>query len=346
LIATTMSSSKRVLTGIRPTGPLHLGHYAGALDNWLKLQHAYDCYFLIANYQVSDFAGDLPRVRNAVWEVALDWLAVGLDPDVASFVVESTVPEHAELMTWLAWFMPVAALERNPTLKAEMEAIERPTDGTTRGKSVPVAFYLYPMMEVANILMFRAHLVPVGEDQLPHIELTRETARRFNRDFSAIFPEPEALLGRVPRLVGTDGTWKMSKSRGNTIDLRDSAETVARKVRGMYAGPPRGASEPGTVAENPVFSYLDAFHPDAAQVMGLKERYQRTGVSNKELKDRLTTVINELLEPMRERRARYDSNPSLVREALERGTRRGRAIAHETMEMVRDALDLDYFARR
>jgi tryptophanyl-tRNA synthetase len=341
-----MRSSKRVLTGIRPTGPLHLGHYAGALDNWLKLQRAYDCYFLIADYQVSDFAADLPRVRNAVWEVALDWLAVGLDPEVASFVVESTVPEHAELMTWLAWLMPIAALARNPTLKAEMEAIERPDDAVTKGKSVPVAFYLYPMMEVANILLFRAHLVPVGEDQLPHIELARETARRFNRDFGAIFPEPEALLGRVPRLVGTDGTAKMSKSRGNTIDLRDSAEMVVRKVRAMYAGPPRGAREPGTVAENPVFSYLDAFDHDAAQVMDLKERYERTGVSNKELKDRLTRVINALLEPMRERRARYHSNVSLMREALQHGTQRGRTIAQETMEMVRDALDLDYFAKR
>jgi tryptophanyl-tRNA synthetase len=340
-----MSSRKRVLTGIRPTGPLHLGHYAGALDNWLELQHAYDCYFLIADYQVSDLAGDLPRVRNAVWEVVLDWLAVGLDPELASFVVESAVPEHAELMTWLAWFMSIGALERNPTLKAEMEALERP-DSSTKGKSVPVAFYIYPMMQVANILMFRAHIVPVGEDQLPHIELTRETARRFNRDSRPIFPEPEALLGRVPRLVGTDGTAKMSKSRGNTIDLRDSAAVLATKVRSMYAGPPRGAREPGVVAENPVFSYLDAFDHDLAQVMDLKERYQRTGVSNKELKDRLTTVLNVLLEPMRERRARYGSNRALVREALHQGTQRGRAFAQETMEMVRDALDLNYFAKR
>ena len=193
--------------------------------------------------------------------------------------------------------------------------------------------------------MFRAHLVPVGEDQLPHIELTRETARRFNREFRPIFPEPEALLGRVPRLVGIDGIAKMSKSRGNTIDLSNSAEVVARKVRGMYAGPPRGAREPGKVMENPVFSYLDAFDHDAAHVMDLKERYERTGVSNKELKDRLTTVLNELLEPMRERRAKYRSNKSLVREALQQGTQRGRAIAQETMAMVRDALDLNYFAK-
>jgi tryptophanyl-tRNA synthetase len=340
-----MSEKKRILTGVRPTGPLHLGHYAGALDNWVKLQREYDCYFLIADYQVSDYAGDLPRVRNAVWEVALDWLAVGLDPEGSSFVIESMVPEHAELMTWLAWFMPVGMLERNPTLKAEMEAIENPGDATTKGKSVPVAFYIYPVMQVANILMTRAHLVPVGEDQLPHIELTRETARRFNREFKPIFPEPEALVGRVPRLVGIDGNAKMSKSRGNTIDLKDSAETVAKKVRSMYGGPPRGAKEPGRVKENPIFLYLDAFDHDTAQVRNLKERYERTGVSSKELKDRLTTALYELLEPMRERRANYESNMSRVREALEQGTKRGRAIARETMEMVRDALDLNYLGK-
>ena len=336
---------KRIVTGVRPTGPLHLGHYAGALENWVALQSKYDCYFLIADYQVSDYADDLPRVRNAVWEVALDWLAVGLDPECGSFVIESLVPEHAELTTWLAWFLPVGMLERNPTLRAEMEEIDSPKDATTKGKSVPVAFYIYPVMQVANILLPRAHLVPVGEDQLPHIELTRETARRFNRDFQPIFPEQEALVGRVPRLVGLDGNAKMSKSRGNTIDLKDSAETVARKVRGMYAGPPRGAQEPGTVAENPVFSYLDAFDHDAAKVMDLKERYERTGVSNKELKDRLTTVLNELLEPMRERRVKYERNMSLVQDALEHGTSRGRAIAGETMEMVRDALDLNYLRK-
>src|SRR5688572_12038240 len=337
-----MSERKRILTGVRPTGPLHLGHYAGALENWVKLQHEYDCSFLIADYQVSDFAGDIPRVRKAVWDVALDWLAVGLEPERSSFIIESMVPEHAELMTWLAWFLPIGMLERNPTLKSEIEAIENPLDGKTKGKSVPVAFYIYPVMQVANILLSRAHLVPVGEDQLPLVELAREMARRFNRDFKPIFPEPEALLGRAPRLVGTDGNVKMSKSRGNTIDLKDSAEAVAAKVRRMYGGPPRGAHEAGKVGENPIFLYLDAFDRDAAQVQSLKERYERTGVSSKELKDRLTTVLNELLEPMRERRAKYESNMSLVREALEQGTKRGRSTARETMEMVRDALDLNY----
>ncbi len=336
---------KRILTGIRPTGPLHLGHYAGALANWVKLQYEYDCSFLIADYQVSDYADDLPHVRQAVWDVALDWLAVGLDPQRSRFVIESLVPEHAELMTWLAWLVPIGMLERNPTLKAEMDALEHPQDARTKGKAVPVAFYLYPLMQVANILLSRADLVPVGEDQLPHLELARETARRFNRDFTPIFPEPQALLGRVPRLLGTDGSAKMSKSRHNTIDLKDSARTVARKVRRMYAGPPRAAKEAGNVAENPVFLYLDAFDHDAQQVQDLKERYERTGVSNEELKDRLTLVLNEMLEPMRERRAKYEADVPLVREALEHGSKAARAIARETMERVREALKLNELTR-
>jgi tryptophanyl-tRNA synthetase len=340
-----VTERKRILTGIRPTGALHLGHYAGALENWVRLQREYECFFLIADYQVSDYADDISRVRDAVWEVALDWLAVGLDPENSSFVIESLVPEHAELTTWLGWFLPVSMLERNPTLKAEMSAMENPEDGKTKGKSVPVAFYTYPVMQVANILMPRAHLVPVGEDQLPHIELTRETARRFNREFKPVFPEPEALVGRVPRLVGTDGNAKMSKSRGNTIDLKDSADVVAKKVRGMSAGPPRELDEPGDPDANPIFLYLRAFDPDAAAVAELEDRYRRTGVGNKELKDRLTVVLNTLLEPFRERRAKYESNMPLVREALEQGTKRGRAIAQETMAMVRDALDLNYLGK-
>ncbi|MFN0147005.1 MAG: tryptophan--tRNA ligase [Dehalococcoidia bacterium] len=336
-----MTERKRILTGIRPTGALHLGHYAGALENWVRLQGEYECYFLIADYQVSDYADDIGRVRQAVWDVALDWLSVGLDPENSSYVIESLIPEHAELTTWLSWFLPLGMLERNPTLKAEMADIEAGSE-TKKGRGVPVAFYNYPVMQVANILMPRAHLVPVGEDQLPHIELTRETARRFNREFKEIFPEPEALVGRVPRLVGTDGNAKMSKSRGNTIDLKDSREIVARKVKGMYAGPPRGQNEPGKVDENPIFLYLDAFDPDRAAVADLKDRYTRTGVGNKELKDRLTTVLDDLLDPFRDRRAKYESNMGLVRDALEHGTNRGRAIARQTMEMVRDALDLNY----
>lgn len=340
-----MINGKRILTGVRPTGPLHLGHYAGAIENWLSLQHEHECFFLIADWQVSDHAGDLARVRSAVWEVALDWLAAGLDPQKCSFVIESLVPEHAELAMWLAWYCSVGMLDRNPTLKAEMASIARPDDSATPGRPIPVAFYIYPMMQVADILLPRADLVPVGDDQLPHLEMARETARRFNREVGPVFPEPQALVGRVPRLVGTDGHAKMGKSRGNTIDLKDSADDVARKVRAMFAGPPRGAREPGSVADNPVFTYLDAFDPQTAEVLDLKDRYERRGVSNQELKDRLTGVLNSLLEPMRERRAGFERDMPWVRDVVDAGSKRERALAAETMARVHEALALGYLRR-
>lgn len=317
---------------------MHLGHYAGALENWVRLQRQYECYFLIADYQVSDYADDIPRVRDSVWEVALDWLAVGLDPGASHFVIESLVPEHAELTLWLSWFLPLGMLQRNPTLKAEMEDFGR--------KSVPVAFFTYPVMQVANILMPRAHLVPVGEDQLPHIEMTREVARRFNRQFREVFPEPRGLVGRVPRLVGTDGEAKMSKSLDNAIYLKDDARTVAEKVRRMYTDPTRlRATDPGHVEGNPVFMYHDAFNANAAEVADLKERYRRGAVGDVEVKEKLAVALNGFLDPIRERRAHYAANMALVRDALAHGTRQAQAIARETMEMVRDALDLRYLNR-
>ena len=330
-----MSERKRILTGIRPTGALHLGHYAGALENWLRLQREYDCHFLIADYQVSDYADDFERVREAVWEVALDWLAVGLDPEGSCFVIESLVPEHAELTTWLSWYLPLGMLQRNPTLKAEMADFGK--------KSVPVAFFTYPVMQVANILMPRAHLVPVGEDQLPHIEMTRELARRFNRQFREVFPEPEGLVGRVPRLLGTDGQTKMSKSLNNTIQLKDGADTVAKKVRGMFTDPTRlRATDPGHVEGNPVFMYHDAFNPDVDEVNDLKERYLAGRVGDVEVKQKLTKALNTLLDPFRERRAYYETHLDEVRDALESGTSRARLAAQETMALVRDAMEINY----
>lgn len=339
-----MSGRERILTGIRPTGALHLGHYAGALENWLRLQDSYDCYFLIADYQVSDYADDITRVRDAVWDVALDWLAVGLDPVQSSFVIESLVPEHTELTTWLEWFLPVSMLERNPTLKAEMDALENPEDGSTERKSVPVAFYTYPVMQVANILMPRAHLVPVGEDQLPHIELTRETARRFNRRFKEVFPEPKALVGRVPRLVGIDGQAKMSKSKNNAIYLKDDADTVTRKVMSMYT-PRMSATEPGDPEATPAFMYHEAFNSNHEEVDDLKARYREGRVGDVEVKRKLAAALNAFLDPIRERRARYESDMPAVREALKAGTERYRVLAGETMALVREALELNYLER-
>ena len=335
-----MTARKRILTGIRPTGALHLGHYAGALENWVRLQEEYECFFLIADYQVSDYADDIDRVRTSVWEVALDWLAVGLDPQGSHYVIESMVPQHAELMVHLSWFMPLGRLQRNPTLKAEMADLD------LGKKGVPVGFFIYPVMQVANILMPRANLVPVGEDQLPHIEMTREIARKFNRDFGEVFPEPEPLVGRVPRLVGVDGQAKMSKSLDNAIYLKDDAETVRRKVMGMYTDPTRlRATDPGHVEGNPVFMYHDAFNPDTAEVDDLKERYVRGAVGDVEVKKKLVVAINNLLDPIRERRAYYEERPQLVKDALASGSQAGWAAAEETIVAVRKALRLDYLDR-
>jgi tryptophanyl-tRNA synthetase len=326
---------KRILTGVRPTGALHLGHYVGALENWLRLQREYECYFLIADYQVSDYADDFDRVRESVWEVALDWLAVGLDPEASHFVIESQVPENAELTTWLSWFLPLGMLQRNPTLKAEM--------ANFGNRSVPVAFFTYPVMQVSNILLPRAHLVPVGEDQLPHIEMTREVARRFNRQFAEVFPEPDALVGRVPRLVGVDGQAKMSKSLDNAIYLKDSEAVVTQKVMRMYTDPTRlRATDPGHVEGNPVFMYHDAFNPDKAEVDDLKERYLVGKVGDVEVKQKLARALNALLAPIRERRAYYEDRRGLVRDALATGVEAGRKSARETMALVRDALGINY----
>ena len=239
-----MHERRRILTGIRPTGPLHLGHYVGALENWVRLQDEYECFFLIADYQVADYADRLEATRLAIREIALDWLAVGLDPSRSHFVVESAVPEHTELAQWLSWYLPLARLRRNPTLKSELVDLEAGT--------VPVAFFTYPVLQAANILLPRAHLVPVGEDQLPHVEMTRELARQFNRRYGALFPEPRALVGRVPRLVGLDGKAKMSKSRANAIYLKDDAATVTQKVMRMFTDPTRlRPTDRGHVEGNP-----------------------------------------------------------------------------------------------
>ena len=329
---------KRILTGIRPTGALHLGHYAGALENWIRLQEEYECFFLIADYQVSDYADDIDTVRAAVHEIALDWLAVGLDPEGSHFVIESLVPEHAELTLWLSWYIGLGRLQRNPTLKAEMAELEE-----TKKESVPVAFFTYPIMQVANILMPKAHLVPVGEDQLPHIEMTREVARKFNRLFGDVFPEPEALVGRVPRLVGLDGNAKMSKHLDNAIYLKDDEETVTKKVMSMYTDATRlRATDPGHVEGNPVFMYHDAFNPDTAEVDDLKERYVKGKVGDVEVKQKLAAALNTMLDPIRERRAEFASRPGAVRDALAQGSEHARKVAAETMTEVRSALKLNY----
>jgi tryptophanyl-tRNA synthetase len=314
-----------------------VGHYVGALENWLRLQDKYDCYFLIADYQaLGDHFHEIDLIRESVTEVTLDWLAVGLDPERSSFVVQSYVPEHAELTMLLSFITPLGMLERNPTLKSELDAL--PVERRS------VGFYNYPMSQVADILLPKAHLVPVGDDQAPHVEMTREIARKFNRMFRDVFPEPDTLIGRVPRLRGTDGSAKMSKSKGNVIALSDDAETVRRKVMAMYTDPTRlRATDPGHVEGNPLFEYHDAFNPDMAQVEDFKTRYREGKVGDVEVKRALVEAMNRFLEPIRSRRAEYAANPKLVEEALMTGTRRARAVAAETMREVRAAMRIDSY---
>ena len=330
---------KRILTGIRPTGALHVGHYVGALHNWIELQDEYNCYFLIADYQaLGDHFHDIDLIRDSVLQVTLDWLSVGLDPEKSSFVIQSYVPEFAELTMLLSFITPLGMLERNPTLKGELDAL--PVERRS------VGFYSYPMSQVADILLPRAHLVPVGDDQSPHVEMTREVARKFNRMFGEVFPESKTLVGDVPRLSGTDGQGKMSKSRGNAIMLSDDADTVTKKVRGMFTDPNRiRADIPGKVEGNPVFEYHDAFNPDTAQVDDFKARYREGDIGDVEVKLALAEAINNFLDPIREKRARYEQNMDLVEDALMTGVAKTRVIAAETMEMVRDAMRISSYTK-
>ena len=330
---------KRILTGIRPTGALHVGHYVGALHNWIELQDEYDCYFLIADYQaLGDHFHDIDLIRDSVLQVTLDWLSVGLDPEKSSFVIQSYVPEFAELTMLLSFITPLGMLERNPTLKGELDAL--PVERRS------VGFYSYPMSQVADILLPRAHLVPVGDDQSPHVEMTREVARKFNRMFGEVFPESKTLVGDVPRLSGTDGQGKMSKSRGNAIMLSDDADTVTKKVRGMFTDPNRiRADIPGKVEGNPVFEYHDAFNPNTAQVDDFKARYREGNIGDVEVKLALAEAINNFLDPIREKRARYEQNMDLVEDALMTGVAKTRVIAAETMEMVRDAMRISSYTK-
>lgn len=337
-----MADQQRILTGMRPTGQLHLGHYLGALENWLQLQHEYECFFLIADYQaMGDHLDDIGLIRQSVLEVATDWLAVGLDPERAAFVIQSYVPEHAELTMFLSMLTPLNQHQKNPTLRAEIGQLE------SEKQSVTLGFFNYPLSQVADILLPKAHLVPVGNDQVAHIEYTRSIARRFNRNYGEVFPLPQARVGRVPRLVGTDGRAKMSKSLNNAVYLADDPDTVADRVRRMVTdstgqNPRLRPTDPGIVEHNPAFLYHDAFNDDAAAVAELKERYAAGAVSDREVKDRLTAAINRFLEPIRERRAWYEQHPDFVRDALLDGTRREQEIARETIADVRQAMQVMY----
>jgi len=324
-----------ILTGDRPTGALHLGHYVGSLRNRVALQHEYDTFVLIADLQaLTDHADDPALIRQSVIEVALDYLAVGIDPAVAAIVVQSQVPELAELTMYLLNLVTVARLQRNPTVKEEMGQRGFEAD-------VPAGFFVYPVSQAADITAFGAHLVPVGADQLPMIEQTVEIVRRFNRLYGSVLVEPEALVPGVGRLPGTDGAAKMGKSLGNAIFLSDPAEIVAKKVMGMFTDPGHlRVTDPGRVEGNPVFAYLDAFDPDRSAVALLKEQYRAGGLGDVALKRRLIEVLEGFLGPIRSRRAVFAQDLEPVHAILREGTARGRARAAGTLTAVRRAMGL------
>ncbi|WP_412029963.1 tryptophan--tRNA ligase [Deinococcus yunweiensis] len=325
----------RLLTGDRPTAPLHIGHYVGSLRTRVALQREYETFVLIADVQALTDNFEHPRkVRDNVLEVMLDYLAVGLDPAHVSFVLQSQVPELAELTMYFLNLVTVSHLRQNPTVKTEIAQ-------KGYGEAVPAGFFVYPVSQAADITAFGATLVPVGDDQLPMIEQTHEIVRRFGHLYTPVLTEPQALVGRVPRLPGLDGRAKMSKSLGNAIFLSDSDDEVKRKVMSMYTDPAhRRAADPGTVEGNPVFAYLDAFDPDTARVQALKEHYSQGGLGDMTVKRHLVHVLEAVLAPIRERRADYAADPDGVRTTLRAGTRRGREVAAQTMHTVREAMSL------
>jgi tryptophanyl-tRNA synthetase len=336
----TAQTKPRLLTGDRPTGRLHLGHYVGSLANRIRLQHEYEAFFIVADLHTLTTRPERDQIREIphhIREIVLDYLAAGIDPNVATIFVQSAIAETYELNLIFEMLVTVPRLERLPSLKDMARDANLDT--------MPFGLLGYPVLQAVDILLPRAELVPVGKDNQAHVEITREIARRFNLLYSPVFPEPEALIGEVGTLVGTDGSAKMSKSLNNAIFLSDDTETVETKVRGMYTDPNRlRATDPGTVEGNPVFTYHDAFNADQAEVAELKERYRAGRVGDVEVKKRLAKAINTFLDPIRERRAYYEAHPLQLQDVLATGIRRMQGEARETMRRVREATGLGYSA--
>lgn len=325
-----------ILTGDRPTGPLHLGHYAGSLQNRVLLQHDHDQIILIADLQaLTDNVGRAADVRRNVLELVLDYLAVGIDPAVTRIALQSAIPELAELTMLYLNLVTVARLERNPTVRAEIELRDFRRD-------LPAGFLVYPVSQAADITGFRATLVPVGEDQLPMIEQTNEIVRRLaHLAGRPVLPECRPLLSRTPRLPGVDGR-KASKSLGNAIPLSASPDEIRAAVRAMYTDPGHvRVSDPGRVEGNVVFAYLDAFDPDADAVAELKARYRAGGLGDMALKRRLEELLQALLAPIRERRAALAADPAEALAVVERGTQAARATAASVLADVRGVFHLE-----
>ena len=337
-----MIERKRILTGDRPTGKLHLGHYVGSIQNRVRLQHEYECFFIIADLHMlttKNSVENIAEIDKNARVMVLDQLAAGIDPEISTFYLQSGIPEINEMYTLFQSLVTVSRLERVPSLKDMAKAANI---------EMPLALLGYPVLQAADILCVRGNLVPVGKDNLAHVEVTREIARRFNFNYGETFPEPEPLVqeGDAATLVGTDGQAKMSKSLNNAIFLSDDAKTVEKKVRSMYTDPNRiSADVPGRVEGNPVFIYHDTFNPNKEEVDDLKARYREGKVGDVEVKDKLTVAINNFLDPMRERRAIYDKS-GYVEDIIYEGTLKTRKEVQETLYAMKKAMGLSNVASR
>ncbi|HYE17714.1 MAG TPA: tryptophan--tRNA ligase [Tepidisphaeraceae bacterium] len=357
------NQKKRLLTGDTPTGKLHLGHYVGSVENRLALQDEYDCYFIIANKHAFTTRAERPDdIRQSVIDLATDYLACGIDPDRSNMFVQSEVPAIDELTFFFAMLIPFNRVMRNPTLAQEIKDKDL-------GDKYPFGFPMYAVGQTADILAFRPEIVPVGEDQIPHLELTREVARKFDQLYCGVnphakdadyvregglFPVIQPKLGRVERLVGTGapgpdgGLLKMSKSLNNAIFLSDDADTVQKKVMGMYTDPKRlRATDPGETdpEKNPLWALQEAFNPDKAWVAEQQDAYRNGKVGDVVIKRKLIEVINALIGPIRERRKQFEARPDDVIDALRKGTAAANAVAEETLSLAKKAMKQDYFGR-
>jgi tryptophanyl-tRNA synthetase len=332
---------RRILTGDRPTGRLHLGHWVGSIRNRVRLQDEYECFFILADWHTLTTKPDraaVAEVPENIRQTVLDYLACGIDPERCTIFVQSAVPETAELNLIFTMLVSLPRLERLPTIKDMAEAAHLDV--------LPFGLVGYPVLQAADILLPRADVVPVGKDNVPHVEITREIARRFNHLYGEVFAEPEALISETPSLPGINGMQKMSKSLGNAILLSDEPDTVRQRVMQMYTDPNRlRATDPGTVEGNPVFIYHDAFNADRAEVEDLKTRYREGRVGDVEVKRRLHAALEAFLAPLRERRREWEARPAVVEEILMAGNDVMRRIGGDTLARVRDAMGMTYFRR-
>jgi len=333
-----MSERKIILTGDRPTGKLHLGHYVGSLASRVKLQEVHRQFVMIADVQaLTDHAHEPQKIRDNILEVALDYLAVGIDPNITTIFIQSLVPALPELTVYYLNLVTWNRLKHNPTVKIEIQQ-------KGYGEEVPAGFMIYPISQVADITAFKAEIVPVGDDQIPMIEQAVEVVRKFNRLYNTnVLVEPKALTSPLSRLPGVDGKTKMSKSLGNAIFLADSPDAVAQKVQGMYTDPGHlRVEDPGKVEGNPVFTYLDAFGKDKAKIDEMKAHYARGGLGDSSVKKYLLEVLLAFLNPIRKRREEYAKDPAQVMRYLFQGTEAALAVADKTLGEVRRAMGIAY----